>query len=151
MTINVKYLCYIFIKVPMNNQVTSTYQTNIKLRIDHSYFFQCGLRFSLICFGSHWYQGCHGQFLASNAATVVAHQRRAASAALYSTESRQGLGFGGLASRGSPGYKMMLSYGLTINVPLVSNPSAHTMLSYVARNSNFSNLGFMLCLIYYIN
>ena len=41
----------------------------------------------------HLGQGRHGQFLADKAAT---------SAAFYSTKSRQGLGLGGLASRGDP-------------------------------------------------
>ena len=44
-------------------------------------------------------QGCHGQFLAGKATTVAA--------TFYSAKSRQGLGLGGLASRGGPDYILM--------------------------------------------
>ena len=49
-------------------------------------------------------QGRHGQFLAGKAPTVAATQRRATTGApaFYSAKSRQGLGLGGLASRGGP-------------------------------------------------
>ena len=54
----------------------------------------------------HAYQGRHGQLLAGKAATVEATWRCAASAAaaFYSAKSSQGLGLGGLASRGGPAY-----------------------------------------------
>ena len=50
-------------------------------------------------------QGRHDQFLAGKAATWWPHERRRAAdaaAAFYSAKSRQGLGLGGLASRGGP-------------------------------------------------